>query len=195
MKIFFKKTNKKNGYTIIETMIAVSLFVILVMMGMEALLSANVLHKKSQDMRSIINSLSFTMEEMSRNLRTGYNYHCIDDGVLVNIIPHSCVNGGGISFKSASPTSQWVYYIGTYNGKNGIFKSTNGAATFIQLNPDEVVIDPASGFVVVGAEPPPGDVRQPFVTIKLKGTITTQNVSTPFYLQTSVSQRQIDIGS
>jgi len=179
---------KESGYTIIETMIAVSLFIIIVMIGMNALLNANVLHQKSQSMRSIMDSLSFVMEDMGRNMRVGYNYHCIDDGILTSINPHSCANGGGISFKS-SLGGQWVYYI---SGDGKVFKSTDGAVSFVQLTPDEVVINSISGFSVIGAEPPP-DTLQPFVTIRLVGSITVKNVVTPFSLQTSVSQRMIDI--
>ena len=62
----------------------------------------------------------------------------------------------------------------------------------MQLTPDEVVINSISSFSVLGAEPPPGDSQEPFVTIRLVGKITTQNVTTPFSLQTSVSQRLID---
>jgi Tfp pilus assembly protein PilW len=103
MKIFFTKQNKgytrlvdfgdaissrtkgaspklTTGYTIIETMIAISLFLVVVMTGMTALLNANLLHQKSQNMRSIIDNLSFIMEDMSRNIRTGSNFHCAAPG-------------------------------------------------------------------------------------------------------------------
>jgi type II secretory pathway pseudopilin PulG len=192
------KNNKKTGgYTIIETMISVSLFTIIVTIALGSLLNANLLHKKSQNMRSILDNLSFVMEDMSRNLRVGYDYHCIDDGNFVLVNPHSCVVGGGISFKSALG-GQWVYYI---SPDEKIFKIVNGAT--VQLTPDEIKISPASSFTVVGAEPPEydddgnltsTDDTQPFVTIKLVGKIKLQNnVETPFSLQTSVSQRKIDI--
>ena len=38
-----KKIKRESGYTIIETMIAVSLFIIIVVIGMGALLNANLL--------------------------------------------------------------------------------------------------------------------------------------------------------
>ena len=86
LKKYFKQQNNRKkipgrvwGFTLIETMIAVSIFTIIVTIGMSSVLNASLIHNKSQDMRSIIDSLSFTMEDMSRNLRTGYNYHCIDD--------------------------------------------------------------------------------------------------------------------
>ncbi|MCX5711453.1 MAG: hypothetical protein NTY47_00035 [Candidatus Omnitrophica bacterium] len=186
-------------------MIAVSLFIIIVMAGMNALLNANLLHQKSRDMRSIIDSLSFVMEDMSRNLRTGSSYHCFVAGdtipsVTSSIVstPKSCANGWAFAFESANGLpgnndDQWVYYIN--NGK--IFKSTSGPysiSNFIQLTPDEVAVDPSSSFSISGAEPPStGDQQQPFITIRLSGNITFKGVVTPFSLQTSVSQRLVDI--
>jgi len=199
---------ESGGYTIIETMIATSLFIIVVMAGMGALLNANRVHQKSQDMRSIIDNLSFAMEEMSRNLRTGYRYQCFEKGVGVDIIQGnlgttaSCPDGGAIAFESGEGdstdlTDQWVYYLDLDGGK--LYKSAEGAqlGTFYQLTPDEVVLDNASGFSVLGAEPPAegggGDRQQPLVTIRLVGTITSKGVVTPFSLQTSASHRLIDI--
>ena len=207
MKKDYKKKDK-DGYTLIETMIAIALFMIIMTTGVGALLNANLLQKKSQDMRSILDNLNFTMEDMSRNLRTGYDYRCIFSGDtdLITTTPRSCnintipTKGGGISFKS-SLTGQWVYYIGINpndSSKNSIFKIVNGVT--VQLTPDEINIDAAnSSFTVKGAEAPnpdgSGDHQQPFVTIKLVGTINLNNITSPspFSLQTSVSQRQIDI--
>lgn len=195
-KKFFKKNNQEKGYTIIETMIAVSLFIVITISGMGALMNANLLHQKSQSMRSIMDNLSFIMEDMGRNLRTGYNYKCYDaPGALVNVsTPKSCASGWAIAFEFATglpgdDTDQWIYYID--NGK--IFKSIDGGANFVQLTPDEVSIDQSYGFSVLGAEGSSVDSQQPFVTIRLVGKITFKNVVTPFSLQTSVSQRLVDI--
>ena len=45
-------------------MISISLFLVVVVFGMNALLNANVVHQKSQDMRSILDNLSFILEDM-----------------------------------------------------------------------------------------------------------------------------------
>ncbi len=185
---------KSAGFTIIEMMIAISLFLIVVTMGMGALLNANRLHKKSQDMRSIMDNLSFIMEDMSRNLRTGDKYSCITGINTRATTPSDCINGNGVSFKSSYRAEQWVYFIGTFSSTEPvrIYKSTNGGqvGTFIALTTDEVRLEDGTGFTVIGARA--GDMQQPFVTIRLVGTITTQRVATPFALQTSVSQRLID---
>lgn len=217
MKLFFKKINKiksttgythqnflkkiSGGYTIIETMISVSLFVIVVMSGMNALLNANVLYQKAQNVRSILDNLNFIMEDISRNLRTGYDYQCFDPIVNPTLsfaelgVPRSCASGWAIAFEApggnpASYADQWAYYVSN-DGK--IFKSTDGANSFIQLTPNEVEVDSMSGFSVLGAESPDANKQQPLVTIRIVGSITTKNVTTPFSLQTSISQRLLDI--
>ena len=176
-----QKINLQNnkGFTIIETMIAISLFLIVVTIGMGSLLNANLLHQKSQDMRSIMDNLSFIMEDMSRNLRTGSDYN------LINY-------GGGISFKSALG-DDWKYTL-EYDEQDeqviNIKKYIN-SGDGVQLNPEEVILQNGSGFVVTGNVL--GDSEQPFVIIKLIGIISSRGVDTPFSLQTSVSQRLIDI--
>jgi len=194
MRTILKQKNK-GGYTIIETMIAVSLFTIIVMMAMNALLNANVVSNKSQKTRSILDNMSFVMEDMSRSLRTGTTYDCISSGSIPGSpTATSGYQCGGIAFKPASGGSMWVYYIGqNATGNYSIFKKID-AATAVQTTPDEVHIDPTSSFSVLGAEPlGVGDKQQPFVVIRLVGKILYQTVSTSFSLQTSVSQRSIDI--
>lgn len=201
MNNFFKKNS--GGYTIIETMIAVAIFTTIATTGMAALLNANVVHNKSGDMRSIIDSLSFIMEEMGRNIRTGSTYRCIYDGdYSTNLTAtRSCSLGGGIVFESALGDSsdsadQWIYKIESTDGgvTYNISKSIDSGASWTQLNPPEVVLSSISGFSVLGApEYASGDSQQPLVLIKLVGSITYKNVVSPFSLETVVSQRLVDI--
>ena len=185
---------KNKGFTIIETMIAISIFLVVVTVGMGSLLNTTLLHRKSQDMRSIMDNLSFIMEDMSKNLRIGYSFHCGND--LLNLgNPLSCVNGKVIAFKSVLG-DQWVYKIESLDGgvTYNLSKSVNGGATWTQLNPSEINFGGSSSFSVTGAEAPPGNTLQPFTTIRLNGSITSENnVVTPFSLQTSISQRLVDI--
>ena len=205
---FFKKeeysptiSGKSGGYTIIETMISIALFIIIVMVGMEALLNANLLNNKSQNMRSIMDNMSFVMEDVSRNLRTGYDFYCLSgsDTVPAPGATKSGSNCWGIAFEPSTGGSEWVYEVVSQvvntNTTSYIRKSTDGGATWVQLTPNQISINTTlSGFTVIGAEPPSqNDTGQPFVTIRMIGQMQYQNVNTPFYLQTSVSQRQIDI--
>jgi len=211
------------GYTIIETMVAVSVFLIVVLAGMNALFNVNLISHKSQDIRSIMDNMSFIMEEMSRSIRTGYNYRCYDannpwssaDAQSLKLsYPRSCTLGGVLAFEESqgstpdsSPADlngadQWVYKIiesTAGSGEYNIWKSSNGGLNFVQLNPSEIVIKSAlgegvSGFKVLGAESVlDGNTQQPLVVIRLIGEIRYNKVTTPFSLQTTATQRLVDI--
>ena len=199
-------TKKRGGFTIIETMVSVSLFIIITVIGIGTLLNANLLYNKSQNMRDIVDNLNFVMEEMSRNIRTGYKYHCLDAAVLSVpassnslSVPEDCTAGWTIAFEDAhgepNPSvenfnNQWVYSI----SGGQILKSEDSGVNFTQLTSEEVIVNPdLSGFVVTGAEPSPGNKEQPLVTIRLVGTVNYRDVVSPFSIQTTVSQRLLDI--
>lgn len=84
MKNFQKKFNIKNklpdhqqGFTLLEAMVAIAIFTIVMVIGISALLNVNNTNKKSQNLRTIMDNLNFTMEDMSRNFKLGSYYHCV----------------------------------------------------------------------------------------------------------------------
>ena len=214
MNKFYLKKNKgpasrqqanasRGGFTIIETMISVSIFLIVVMIGIDSLLNASLIYQKSRDQRSVMDNLTFIIEDISKNIRTGSNFRCISEVFnisQVNNTLQSCNNGGGaIVFENASGnpdiiTDQWVYKIEATNGVDfNVWKSVNGAQSFIKLNPDEINFTSSSGFYVSGAESSlSGNKQQPLIIIRLVGKIITKGKETPFALQTTVSQRVLD---
>lgn len=194
-------------------MIAISIFLIVVSIGMNGLLQSNLVLNKSRDMRNIMDNLAFIMEDMSRSIRTGYNYRCFDenlvwdgsyagDGSLESA--RSCEFGHAIAFEEAStgangnPIDQWIYRFG-YDSVTGgftIYKSVDGGFTFYPLSDPKIVLNATSGISVLAAEPQSADPvndGQPFVIIRLSGEIDYKGIKTPFNLQTSVSQTLIDI--
>ena len=201
-----KIKNYKGGYTIIETMISISIFLILIMIGMTTLMNAFSVHKKSQNMRSEMDNLSFILEDMSRNMRTATQYHCIDnsnsDFSNIGVRRNSPVDGGGvrqlcwgIAFEAAggdeaSTGDQWVYYI---NGGKIYKTDVNDLINAIPLTPDEVVLNPVSGFYIFGAEAEVApNKQQPFIKIILAGNVLEKGVNSPFSLETLISSRVID---
>lgn len=201
------------GYTIIEMMIAISIFLIVVTIGMNGLLQSNLVLNKSRDMRNIMDNLSFIMEDMSRSIRTGYNYRCyynedgkIWDGNEVESgdleIPRSCTLGHAIAFEEAStgisgnPTDQWIYKFVYDESINGfiIAKSINGGRNFYPLSDPKIVLSDKSGISILAAESQSqGNDGQPLVIIRISGEVLYKGIKTPFNLQTSVSQTLIDI--
>ena len=196
-------------------MIAISIFLVVISIGMNGLLQSNLVLNKSRDARSIMDNLSFIMEDMSRSIRTGYKYRCFDENLVWENsyiqdasleTPRSCVSGHAIAFEEATTgvvgeaKDQWIYRFGYAEGVSGftILKSVNGGSNFYPLNDSRIVFNETSGISVLAAEPQnPGqgddNNGQPFVIIKLAGYIEYKGIQTPFNLQTSVSQTLIDI--
>jgi prepilin-type N-terminal cleavage/methylation domain-containing protein len=68
------QTNK--GFTLIEVMVAVGLFVTVMLIGVGAVLNTNVTHKRTLAVRQVLDSVNFLVEDMARNIRLGSNYNC-----------------------------------------------------------------------------------------------------------------------
>ena len=106
--MFRSSIKTESGYTLIETMISISLFVIIVMAGMGALVNANFLYDKSHDMRSVINNLNFALEDMSRSLFiAGFRTVFLVEQQILNT--KSMVNNFTLVFNQS-------FFGGTYNG-------------------------------------------------------------------------------
>jgi prepilin-type N-terminal cleavage/methylation domain-containing protein len=222
LKITNKKySNKVNqGFTLVEVMIAVGLFVIVMVAGIGAVISANNSHKKSQAQRAILDSMSFILEDMSRNIRLGKSYRCPAGVSTPSAIPgtdnisapingvsaEDCALGNeavSLAFESQNGSSTddndqvvYFFYDDDGDGSTSLYKSTNSGQDFFRISGPEVKFASAkSGFTVTGATvgtSGPGDTLQPRVTIHLIGEIFYKTISTPFDIQTTVSQRLID---
>jgi prepilin-type N-terminal cleavage/methylation domain-containing protein len=194
-KYFKNKKREDTGFTIIEMMISIGIFLIVVTVGMTALLNASAIHQKSQDTRSILDSLNFMMDDMSRNIRTGTAYVCTGG----NSSPDSpCINGNNLYFTSSDGVSHYQYIITTASGSNngGVQKIiTDNPNSALDLNTPltdstKIIIGSGSGFTVTGLGS--ADDLQPFVTIRLVGSIISNGSTSSFSIQTSVSQRAAD---
>jgi prepilin-type N-terminal cleavage/methylation domain-containing protein len=195
MQKIFKKTKINSGFTILETMVAIAVFLIVIVYGMGAVLNSTLLYKKSEDMRSIMDNLNFIMEDISRNARVGYNFYCDNSGFPSSSgYPLSdCQFGAsGLSFtkKNQDSSSEDIFIYQINNGS--ITREIIGSNSVQLNNPSEIIIDSAkSGFRVFGSDP--NDDQQPIVTIRISGKIIYQGKETPFSLQTTVSQRSTDL--
>lgn len=183
------------GFSLVEMMVAVSLFAVVMTISVGSLLSLIEANRKAQALNSVMNNLNFALENMSRNIRVGSAFHCsVSSSVPPNLdTTKDCANGGVLfSFEGNQgdpnvSTDQVVYrFI-----NNRIEKSIDGGSSFIGITASEVTID-SMKFYVVGTTR--GDALQPRVIMVLQGTagITAKSI-TSFNLQTTVSQRVLDL--
>lgn len=205
-QILKKNARKNAGFTIIEMMIAVALFVVVVTLGIGAALNATDLHNKTKALRALEDNLSFIMEDMSRNIRLGTNYHCFDSTEAVAPIPSiqnpkNCPNNSGVlaleSFEGnpLDANDQIIYAI---TGAGNLEKSKNGGVVFTNLNStndnEKITFDILkSGFTVIGApNKSESDFEEPRVIIRLSGNIEYKDANYPFNIETTVSARATD---
>jgi type II secretory pathway pseudopilin PulG len=70
----FKKTT---GFTLVEIMVATSIFMIIMLVALGALISSSDTAKKSQALRTAMDNVNFAMESMTKSLRMGTDYYCV----------------------------------------------------------------------------------------------------------------------
>lgn len=196
-----KHLSAQRGFTLIELMVSVAIFAIIMVISLGALLSISAADRKAETVESVMNNLDFAIESMTRNIRTGYDYHC---GTLTG---GDCTSGDTFLKFTAQDGSQVVYAFdnsatcGQTGASSGcIVRSTNGGATYLPITAPEVIITNVAGtgsglkFYLRGSTLGNlGDNIQPNVVITVTGYIKiSETQKTPFSVQTSVTQRLYD---
>jgi hypothetical protein len=154
-------------------------------------------NRKAQTLKSVMNNLNFAVESMSRNIRFGTTYHCEDTDTLpppaALVNPRDCSTGGPIlAFEpfDGDPDDVQDQVVYRLNGTQ-IERSVDSGATFIPITAPEVQIEEFH-FYVDGARS--SDTLQPRAVMVIRGSSgTTAKTRTEFTLQTSVTQRVLDL--
>ena len=202
--IHFSTTKKQSlstphsgGFTIIEVMIAMAIFTVIVTIGIGSVLDAINQHYATQNLRTVMDSLNYVMEDMARNIRLGTPPHCgALGGVTGGIVdPLSCPLPSDphniISFNSQDGTIVTYEIMPPIGGAPSTIVKQKGSGIPQVVTPKEVEMDWAnSGFTVRGAEA--GDSAQPTVVIRLAGTIHYKGMSSKFAIETTATQRALD---
>lgn len=203
-------SGKSAGFTIIEVMIAMAIFIVILTVGMGATLDAISQHYRTQNMRTVMDSMNFMIEDMARNIRLGTNVHCVIGSEVITdplgkIIPQDCPQVPGVSGGSNMIVfndlrgNQLTYAISRPDSVMPIiplqvYKQKDASSTAQIITPPGVVMDYyKSGFTVRGSKPASlGDKGQPSVVIRLAGYVLYKNVKTDFAVQTTVMLRALD---
>lgn len=172
----------KKGFTLIELMVAISIFIIVMTIAMGAILNVFDANRKSRSLKTVINNLNLAVESMSKEMRFGKNYHC-GSGTLT--LPQNCPGGGTLmSFLSSDDIQV------TYQFNNQSIEKQVGNGDFIAVTAPEIIIDDLT-FYILGAGT--SDTLHPKVLIKIKSHAGANKGLSNFVLETLVSQRALDI--
>lgn len=166
---------KKTGYTLVELVVAVGLFALIMTLVSGAYIVMINLTERAQGTATGIDNLSFTLETMTRTIRTGSNYSCGSGG--------DCM--GGATFSVLRPNGTAV----SYALSNGVI--TQNA---VPLTDPSVTVSSLK-FYASGTGKPPSDYRQPYVTIIVSGTVSSGSKGQPqsFTVETSAAMRGTDV--
>jgi len=184
--------NNNLGFTLIEVMVAVSIFAIVVTVGIGALMTVNSGYRQAQLQRSAIDNVSFTMEAMAREIRVGRRYTCGDNGVDPDQPGDNCsankfsflsfdIDDDGISYEIGEDFL--TYYLDTTDGIIYQRIDTNNA---LPMTSDEVFV---SKLAFVVNEVVNGVSKQPYVSLHITARAESAQQQSDIVLQTSVSQR------
>ena len=199
----------QRGFTLVEILVALMIFSIVVVVALAALIKIIDANKKSQTIQNAVVNMSFTMESMTREIRTGSTLYCVvlapNTDVSVtslssqNVSACNGVTGGsgnGVGFAFLSNTSGGscrlikAYELvpdssssGTFIFKKATQTSCGSALSFAP------VIDTAA-MVISGYYVSVSNVSYPLLFIKLDGNSGSKDaVKTYFTIQTAASPR------
>ena len=182
---------RSRGYTLIELVVAVGLFALVMTLASGAYLLMIDLNRQAQGIATGINSLSFSLETMTRSIRTGTSYNC---GNGANYMGDCTYPNGGSNFTFTDADGTSVTYARGFQSLDG----SVGAITKKVGNDTVTFTDPSVNisslkFYVSGTTQ--GDDYQPYVTIVVSGTVSSGPRKAPqsFTIETGAAMRGIDL--
>lgn len=195
-----RKNTKNLGFSLIELLVSLSIFTIVVTMSVGCLLVLIDANAKAQNMQQVMTNITFALDSIAREVRTGSSFHCSYGGSDVDEFEtQDCVNGGylslvegGSSLTGGSSDSR-IYY--RYNSSDMTADrrvGTNG--TWFPLTSADVTVTDMSFYVYNSDTGVDGDDKQAYVTIYIAGHAgELETVDSSFAVQTTVAKRILDI--
>ena len=177
-----RSNNMEKGFTLIELMVAISIFIIVMTISMGSILSVFDANRKSRSLKTVLNNLNLAVESMAKEMRFGRNYHCGPGAVT---IPQNCPSGDTLMSFLSSDGVQITYRLSGQTIEKKI-----GSDVYIAVTAPEIIIDDLV-FYTLGAGS--GDSLQPKVLVKIKSRAGTGGSQSDLTLQTLVSQRVLDL--
>jgi type II secretory pathway pseudopilin PulG len=181
----------KRGFTLVEMLVAIAVFMSVMVVAVGALMTIINVNKKDRAIKSVVDNVSFALDVISRDMRTGNNYQCSNDGNSYNIT--NCTNAGSpaVSYVAADGTTTEYWFNPSPNPGDGNIqeKKCPGACPtqWVSLTaPTSTVAINNMKFYLFNLNDP---TKSPQLLITAQGSVTTQTGSTTFSLQTTVSQR------
>lgn len=191
---FIKKTNITKGFTLVEMLVSIAVFMVVMTVAVGSLISIIDANRKSQAIKNIINNINFTIESISKDMRMGTEYSCYLNGSFDG---GDCIEGGlGVRYKSNEDKYVYYKYVSNPNEGEGNVQTCESDNSFGCSNSGWLSLTaPVSSvnitnmrFYVLNSSL--NDSKQPRVIITMEGIAGIKDaIKTDFNMQTSISQR------
>jgi prepilin-type N-terminal cleavage/methylation domain-containing protein len=194
-----KYSSQQQGFTLIELMVSLSLFVIVVLAAVSSLYTVNASARRVESMRTVLDNLNFSLESMSRTIRTGDTIVC--GGTENSSGSNNCILGVDkgserLSVNSTLGRNEAIEYRWVLNdeGRGRIEKRIQDQGgvwpdTWVSITAPEIDVQKFAFYVDGANSVAAGDTHQPNVIIFAQGVATTAEDTAPFAVQTYISQR------
>ena len=193
----------KRGFTLLETVVAVGLFAVIMLVTVGAMLEVTKAQTKADRIREVQDNLRFTLESMTREMRTGKSYKVFTvsggpPGLIQSTDPGTR-NGTVYDetvFVDQEPQAFCYYFDQTQHAirKTVTLDPTGPCHTAYpnapRITSPNISIDNLS-FLLIGGQGGPTD-GQPRMTILIDAHSTDPNLATVMHIQTTVTQRLRD---
>ena len=160
------------GFTLIEIMVASSIFIIVMVIAVGAVLALVDGDRRAQAVSSVVSNLNIALESMVRDIRTGTNY---------NISSSNCADS--ITFTNSDFNQTTYSRNGNFLHKNVPSTGLNGDITAPEVTISCFSITPRG----IGI-----DQTQPLLLVQVSGVVGTGKYTSPFSVQTLISQRVLE---
>lgn len=205
MSISYTKQNR--GFTLIEMLVSLALFAIVVTTSVGTLLVLIDANAKAQSIQIAINNLSFALDSMTRQMRTGTDFYCgnniatIQSSGNLRTGRRDCTSGGeGIAFTDSRTGERIGYAIQGPNPQGTeilrkVDVPSGSSGSWLSMTGDNIVVTEL-GFWVSGAADSlsDGDEFPPAITIYIEAEVgDVSGLGSTYQVQTTVTQRQYDL--
>lgn len=185
-----KRIKNKSGFTLLEMMLSIGIFSVLVVAAIGITLGISDAQIKAQNIQSILDNIRFSLELITKEMRTGYGY---------SLTTKCAASGSEISFITSGGEER-VYFLDPSTGliQRARTPITSGDCTdpskVKPFTSEQVVVERLNFSQLQGQAVGPTD-GQPRTTITL--TVTSRSpklhLQSSMNLQTTVVQRLRDL--
>jgi type II secretory pathway pseudopilin PulG len=208
-----QKTNLK-GFSLIETLVSVSLFTFVCLLAISTLISTYKINTRLKATRNVYDNLNLVLEDLLRESKQGSNYYCLfaadvsggQAGVAINYSSvRDCAYGANgiglvIQPQGYDLTKRVAYFYNsvtkqivkeTFNINASTFLMDTNTISMQNMTTDNIIIENFNFTIAGTSKYATGNLKQPMIKLIVGGKTKTNPVVS-FTVESAASQRTLD---